>query len=336
MRFLPILVGAIALTLCNEASAQHSSHDYLFVFGDSLSDNGNLFALTGTPGKPYWKGRFSNGKVCAEQLAGVLGIKRRRLRDFALGGATTTDVQKRQVEPALAALRGKLPRHSMCFYWAGANDLLGLLGNPSGNPSLVIGNAMQQTATSLLALHFAGARKIIVVNIPDLSKTPRVIALNDPRTAAGAAALAQAYNQALAGTIAQITSVYKMDVVIVNSFALVNDIVKDPKRRMFRVVDKPILQPNGKTKKHARRYLFFDDIHPSFTGHREIMRSTLLALGRTIPGDVNGDAVVNRKDISAMARSFGRRGRGSPADLNHDGRVDSRDMKILRRMLEGK
>jgi outer membrane lipase/esterase len=36
----------------------------VIVYGDSLSDNGNLYALMGEPpSSPYWMGRFSNGPV---------------------------------------------------------------------------------------------------------------------------------------------------------------------------------------------------------------------------------------------------------------------------------
>ena len=58
-------VGAVAST----ASAQ--SYARLVVFGDSLSDNGNLYAATGggTPtSPPYYQGRFSNGPVFTELL----------------------------------------------------------------------------------------------------------------------------------------------------------------------------------------------------------------------------------------------------------------------------
>ena len=60
----------------------------LVVFGDSLSDNGNLFKLTGEPPPPYWEGRFSNGPTYAEQLAQLLGA---HLNDRAFGGATASN-----------------------------------------------------------------------------------------------------------------------------------------------------------------------------------------------------------------------------------------------------
>ena len=68
-----------------------SSFSDIVVFGDSLSDNGNLFRLTGQPPPPYFKGRFSNGPVWVERLAAPLGLD--GITDFALGGATTSDVR---------------------------------------------------------------------------------------------------------------------------------------------------------------------------------------------------------------------------------------------------
>src|SRR5919108_3147959 len=58
------------------------------MFGDSLSDNGNLLALTGgaVPASPYFAGRFSNGPVWVERLASALDVP---LVNFAVGGALT-------------------------------------------------------------------------------------------------------------------------------------------------------------------------------------------------------------------------------------------------------
>ncbi len=46
---------------------------YLVVYGDSLSDNGNLYGATGQPPPPYWNGRVSNGPVAAEIMAATSG-----------------------------------------------------------------------------------------------------------------------------------------------------------------------------------------------------------------------------------------------------------------------
>src|SRR5438270_12307648 len=79
-----VLGAVVGLTQVGSAATYSS----VVVFGDSLSDNGNLFAASGglVPQVPYYNGRFSNGPVAVEQLSGLLGVP---LLDFALGGATT-------------------------------------------------------------------------------------------------------------------------------------------------------------------------------------------------------------------------------------------------------
>src|SRR5437588_8056906 len=79
---------AILLAIAFSASPAANADKYrrLVVFGDSLSDNGNLFALTGFPPAPYYMGRFSNGPVWVEDLAQYLDVP---LDDYAFGGANT-------------------------------------------------------------------------------------------------------------------------------------------------------------------------------------------------------------------------------------------------------
>jgi len=61
----------------------------LVVFGDSLSDNGNLFKDFGISLPFSWEGRASNGPVYVEQLAQLLGVQ---LDDHAFAGAEASDL----------------------------------------------------------------------------------------------------------------------------------------------------------------------------------------------------------------------------------------------------
>ncbi len=67
-----------------------SAQTQVVIFGDSLSDNGNLFADTGFPPFPYglgqFPGRFSDGQVWVEYYAADLGVP---LVDSAWGGSLT-------------------------------------------------------------------------------------------------------------------------------------------------------------------------------------------------------------------------------------------------------
>jgi phospholipase/lecithinase/hemolysin len=68
--------------------SHESRNSTLVVFGDSLSDNGNLFDLIGQPAPPAWEGRASNGPTYAEQLARMLHM---RLDDRAFAAAEASD-----------------------------------------------------------------------------------------------------------------------------------------------------------------------------------------------------------------------------------------------------
>ena len=77
------LCASFSLFVLAPLSAQAISFTELTVFGDSLSDTGNVLSLTGDvlppgPGSPvpgpYFNGRFSNGPVWVDQAADRLGL----------------------------------------------------------------------------------------------------------------------------------------------------------------------------------------------------------------------------------------------------------------------
>ncbi|HMA48251.1 MAG TPA: SGNH/GDSL hydrolase family protein, partial [Magnetospirillaceae bacterium] len=88
---------AMCLSLAaHAASAQQFSS--LVIFGDSLSDTGNIAKIvpaavlaslppgtSGVPAPPYYNFRFSNGPIYADTLGSKLGIS--STQDFAVGGA---------------------------------------------------------------------------------------------------------------------------------------------------------------------------------------------------------------------------------------------------------
>jgi phospholipase/lecithinase/hemolysin len=85
-----LALAAAAAGIAPAASA--AAFDEVFVFGDSLSDAGNAWALTGGfPPSPPYAGRFSNGPTAAEQLAAAYGIDLQPSvqggSNYAVGGA---------------------------------------------------------------------------------------------------------------------------------------------------------------------------------------------------------------------------------------------------------
>ncbi|KAL0939979.1 lipolytic protein g-d-s-l family [Colletotrichum truncatum] len=93
IHFLIIVFVAACYASAISPNSQAGSNSFssIVVFGDSMSDNGNGSARVsrGTwPSKRYYNGRFSNGIVWPEYVAGNLSIP---LYDYAVGGATTSN-----------------------------------------------------------------------------------------------------------------------------------------------------------------------------------------------------------------------------------------------------
>jgi outer membrane lipase/esterase len=108
-----LLMGATALggTFAAPAAAQDDpAFSEFTVFGDSLSDPGNIPFVTGAnfPPAPYAANRFSNGPTWAELLPGLLNVDGPDVANVAVGGAFT----------------GQLPTPA---------PLVGILGPTTGN-----------------------------------------------------------------------------------------------------------------------------------------------------------------------------------------------------------
>ena len=178
----------------------------MWVFGDSLSDNGNFWESCGAGFEPptaqgYLGGRYSNGIVWAEHLADRLGIDSTDPESFhnlAYGGAYTNDGNLAVADPSpCPGLLGQIfeeevapgPR-DLVTVWAGANDYFAWVqaigGNLPASPGacfdelgLPLGEAQQcveqvvgNIVTAISGLHAQGARQLLVVNLPDLGDTP--------------------------------------------------------------------------------------------------------------------------------------------------------------------
>ena len=174
----------------------------LYVVGDSLSDQGNGFLLTGGafPPLPYDQ-RASNGPVAVEYLANALGVPLAPAAsggtNYAVLGAATGAVGIPSSPPLTtenvaailygqAALEGTgllsqtgeilaagpiADPGALFFVWGGANDLF---IDPS---AATVGNAINNLAVVISLLYGGGARQFLVPNLPDLSRTPSGLSL---------------------------------------------------------------------------------------------------------------------------------------------------------------
>src|ERR1700739_4767223 len=87
--FLLFFAGVLSLS----ASAENTpSYNKIVIFGDSLSDKGNLYKATMNKmpkSPPYYKGRFSNGLTWSDMAATYFADKNKvNTENYAVGGET--------------------------------------------------------------------------------------------------------------------------------------------------------------------------------------------------------------------------------------------------------
>jgi outer membrane lipase/esterase len=190
-------------TLISAPSFAKGSFSSLTIFGDSLSDTGNVFLATGgaLPVAPYLPGRFSDGPVWVEHLADGLGLSHAAKpaialttashpalgggSNFAFGGARTGTATS-PVPDLLVQMAG------MAFAHPGAtadpNGLYVLVGGGNdmrdARSAFQTGSAADQfgrqaaaeaaaanLATGLGLLASKGAKHVLISNLPDLGRT---------------------------------------------------------------------------------------------------------------------------------------------------------------------
>ncbi len=165
----------------------------MVVFGDSLSDTGNLYTFYSTnyditfPAAPYSPGRFSNGLVWVEYLADLMDVKRPTPSieggtNYAWGGAKTGYSSNdnnpvdgnalyigEQIDSFLSS--NDPEADELIILWAGANDLFSV-GVPTGQ---IVDNIIGHIRTlALNSDHKAQKLHFMVANLPSLGHTPKV------------------------------------------------------------------------------------------------------------------------------------------------------------------
>lgn len=280
MKFPTILTGVLLSTaLSGQALAAYSQ---LFVFGDSLSDNGNLFALTetitgtGQPGAPYVDGRFSNGPVAVETMAGKLNLT---LNDYAYGGAQTglgnyggaklngTGVQG-QVGMFADNLGGaSADAGALYMVWAGPNDFFAGGNMLSGSTSVTASTNLLNDISSLYQL---GARQFFVPLMPNLGLTPASTAaeVGTPGYKDAAAQRTVEYNQLIMSGLANLSTT--LAGIQIQSFDTVSFMATQAQLMQGQganITDACFNATEHTVCSNPDNYLFWDGVHPTATAH---------------------------------------------------------------------
>jgi phospholipase/lecithinase/hemolysin len=260
------------------AQAATPNYDALYVFGDSYCDVGNLFAATGDtyPPAPYYLGRFSDGPLWLDHVAGFLHVPLTPYllggTDYAFGGAWATAPQPlgtgvipsvpEQVGLYLEQHRGKADPNALYIIEGGGNDIV---DTTTGSPQALGYAIAQNLVASEAMLRQAGARHFVIPNLFNVGLLP---------VAAGKVAFASAAsvaaNKGLDQLLASEEQLPGVHILRMDVFSLMSAVQADPTHFGFIDIKDPCLITTTTPPtlcSDPDHTFFWDTFHPSLFGH---------------------------------------------------------------------
>jgi phospholipase/lecithinase/hemolysin len=310
--------GFVLFSFLSPLKVSAATFSQMYVFGDSLSDTGNVFNASlqatgiGFPPPPYFKGRFSNGPNWVDYLAEDLNLSPTPVTalgleippsqgiNFAFGGATTgldntvapnlllgLQQQVGLFTSFVSANQAANP-DALYVLWAGANDYLpteSTTFTPFNTPETTIGNL----SFALSTLAAVGAKNFLVVNLPDLGELPLT---NNTPISSSLNTLTSLHNTSLSATINALSSTPGSDLNInlVDVNSLFSDTISNPDKYGFANVTDACI--NNLTcvfggQSDQNKFLFWDNLHPTTAAHKQIGELAYKALQSSTPPPVS-------------------------------------------------
>lgn len=310
MKKFLITVGCTVISVmsASRAVAADLNFSQFFVFGESLSDTGNVFTATTALGNPipvptttlgqpaYFNGRFSNGPIWVDYFGQQIGKQPTPYLlstvagtqggvNYAFGAAETGVQSINAPVPGILGQVGlfntqpNVPVDSNAIYsiLGGANDYTSAFTRGiAPNVSQVVENL----TTSINLLAQKNAKNFLVFNLPDIGDTPLAKAnnLTQPLNA-----LVQQHNSQLATALNGLRSQRPdLNIYSVDFNSLFKTIRSNPEQFGFTNVNDACLTGNNTLATNVcsnpNEYVFFDDVHPSSAAHRLLANAALASI----------------------------------------------------------
>lgn len=303
----------LPLAICVPLSALAGPFSNLFVFGDSLSDTGNLALVSGGSvptfpgfnGPYYQQSRLSDGPVWVEYVATRLGLEGQAApvlsgvgNNYAFAGALTgpstaptagTDLNPPSVLEQVVGIWGEsnmvADPNALYVVVGGGNDMRAARSLFTTDSAEDRAGRQAAANAAVLSLRYSigllaskGAKNFLISTLPDLGYTPEAQGLDLGASSFDASAL---FNDLIPDLLSYGAS-FGLNMTLLDMAALTSSIIEDPARAAslgITSVDSPCFGFDFSNGTACRNSLFADILHPSGFSHTLIAQAALDALG---------------------------------------------------------
>ncbi|GAA3948662.1 SGNH/GDSL hydrolase family protein [Allohahella marinimesophila] len=299
-RLLASVLISCSLIACSDDDDKEERDEGrdLYVFGDSLSDTGNLgefLTLNDDLPDPFYENRISNGPVIVDYVGQALGEPVEPAEyvepgedgtNYAVSGSKANDPDpnltlKNQIDFFLGNNNDVVDPKDLFIIFIGGNDINSVVGQEGATAMAALDLAVEEVGAAVEDIATRGGREFFVLTVPDIGKTPDVLAAEaqTPGRAANATMLTQYYNQALRDNLVVVsdrlnaTGVPGVRINVIDTFAIFNDKIAragelgltNTTDACYIIADFTYQPPCNESL--LPNYAFFDKIHPSGRMH---------------------------------------------------------------------
>lgn len=306
--------------------------DRIYIFGDSLSDTGNLASLIGPLPPPYYRNRISNGPVAVDTLTAGVGLTADASLhligpavgpNYAVAGARARGDEAidlaTQVTLFLANHGLQAPRDALYVIMIGGNDVRDARdARTDPEARRIIRRAVRRIGVALATLAGAGARRFLVVNVPDIGVIPETrllaAATGDATLPARATHLSRRFNRHLHRTVSLLAHNPALRITEFDLFAFLGVLLANAGQYGFTNTTDPCFSsetftfyPGCENGAKFGEYVFFDEIHPTTRVHAFIG----MAMGEALEEEPEGRELAHRLG-ALLSKALRRARRHSP------------------------
>lgn len=306
MVYLRTLIAGTALALGAIPPAHAADYSAMYVFGDSLSDRGNFAEAVGNPfpNPPSFHYSFTNGPVAVQLVAQSFGLAAdpslwlNNFNDdnslfptgyvpgtsYAVGGATAQakalngieDINlPYQIDAYLGRAGNAADAGALYTMLIGGNDIRdATLAGGGGADAIAAGvNAELAALNTLIS---AGAKQLLVINVPDVGTLPQ-FRMENPTLAAVATQNTLLYNQLLTDGLAGLSLGPDVSLVTFDLFSYNRRILANSDRLGFTntidpcYTDAPLATTTtpecGPGADNIGQFTYWNNVHPTREVH---------------------------------------------------------------------